>query len=104
MKEEIKKIKELLDQIETSQDQETEKSFKESFELFELPEIISSIIDFLQPLLLPYEGSIYWYLFRHSIIKNGDIYVRASTRGLGKPKTVLTSSSGQSEGLSYQGV
>lgn len=104
MKEEIKKIKELIDQIQNDQNDQTEKSFKESFELFELPEIVSSIVDFLQPLLLPYESAIYWHLFRHSIISAGDNHVRVSTRGLGKPKTVLTSSSGQSEGLSYGAV
>ncbi|NQT96259.1 MAG: HNH endonuclease [Candidatus Marinimicrobia bacterium] len=104
MKEEINKIKELLDKIEKSQDTEMEKSFKQSFELFELPEIVSSIIDYLQPLLLPYESAIYWYLFRHSIINNGDNHIRVSNRGLGKPRTVLTSSSGQSEGLSYGAV
>lgn len=104
MKDYIQKIKELLDKIENSQDMESEKSFKESFELFELPEIVSSIVDFLQPLLLPYESAIYWFLFRHSIINSGENHIRVSTRGLGKPKTVLTSSSGQSEGLSYGAV
>lgn len=104
MKDYIQKIKELLDKIENSQDMESEKSFKESFELFELPEIVSSIVDFLQPLLLPYESAIYWYLFRHSIINSGENHIRVSTRGLGKPKAVLTSSSGQSEGLSYGAV
>ena len=104
MNEKIEKIKEILDEIENDQNLDTEKSFKESFELFELPEIVTSIVDFLQPLLLPYESAIYWYLFRHSIINSGENLIRVSTRGLGKPKTVLTSSSGQSEGLSYGSV
>ena len=95
MKEQIKKIKELLDEIESTQDFDSEISFKQSFELFELPEIVLSIVDYLQPLLLPYEAAIYWYLFRHNIISNGDNHIRVSTRGLGKPKTVLISSSGQ---------
>lgn len=104
MNEKINKIKELLNEIEANQNLESEKSFKESFELFELPEIVISIIDFLQPLLLPYESAIYWYLFRHSIINSGENLIRVSTRRLGKPKTVLKSSSGQSEGLSYGSV
>lgn len=104
MKEEINKIRELLDKIESAQDDEAGKSFKESFELFELPEILSTIVDFLQPLLLPYEATIYWYMFRHSIIESGDVFVRVSVRGLGKAKTVITSASGKSEGLSYGGV
>lgn len=104
MIEEIKKIRELIDKLENDKTSNTEISFKETFELFELPDIISSIIDFLQPLLLPYEAAIYWYLFRRSIISTGENFVRVSTRGLGKPKTVIQSSSGQSEGLSYSGV
>jgi len=104
MKKEILQKRELLDKMENNQAKEIEPSFKESFELFELPEIIQSIVDYLQPILLPYESSIYWYMFRHSIIRNGDNHIRVSTRGLGKPKTVIKSSSGQSEGLSYKGV
>jgi len=104
MKEGISKIRELLDKIESSASNESENSFKESFELFELPEILSSVVDFLQPLLLPYEAATYWYMFRHSIVELGDVYLRVSVRGLGKVKTVITSSSGQSEGLSYGAV
>lgn len=104
MKEEINKIRELLDKIESSRGDESERSFKESFESFELPEIFSSIVDFLQPLLLPYEAAVYWYMFRHSIVESGDVYLRISVRKLGKAKTVIMSSSGQSECLSYKAV
>lgn len=82
-------------------------SFKDSFELFELPDIIASIVDYLQPLLSPYEAAIYWYMFRHSVIQQGDVYVRVSTRGLAKPFTVISSVyKGRSAngGLSYAGV
>lgn len=102
MKNEIEKIRELLTQIEAQEEKEVERSFKQSFELFELPEIVASIIDYLQPLLYPYESAIYWYMFRHSILKNGDVYVRVSVRGLGKK--VIKSSSGQSSSLSYKSV
>ena len=104
MKDEIQQIKFLLDKIESMENNESNQSFKDSFELFELPEIVQTIIDYLQPLLLPYESAIYWYLFRNCILRNGDNYVRVSTRGLGKPKTVVKSASGQSEGLSYGAV
>lgn len=104
MKEEIEQIRNLLISIESEKNEDSEKSFRESFELFELPEIISSVIDYLQPVLLPYEASIYWYMFRHSIIQTGENYVRVSVRGLGKAKTVIKSTSGQSEGLSYDSV
>jgi hypothetical protein len=104
MADEIKQIRELLDKFENSQSESMEKSFKESFELFELPDLVASIIDYLQPLLFPYEAAIYWYMFRQSIILTGENYVRVSTRGLGKARTVIQSSSGTSEALSYNGV
>lgn len=102
MKEDIQKIRELLDRLESNDDVDSEMSFKQSFELFELPEIVSSIVDFLQPLLNPYESAIYWYLFRHSVVENGDVFVRASVRGLAKD--VITSASGQSQNLAYSSV
>src|SRR3989304_6239932 len=95
MKTEIQKIRELLTTIETQAEKEVEESFKQSFELFELPEIVSSIVDHLQPLLFPLEAAIYWHMFRHSILENGDVYVRTSVRGLGKK--VINQSSGRSE-------
>jgi DNA-directed RNA polymerase subunit RPC12/RpoP len=104
MKEEIQQIRILLDKLEIQEIDDSNQSFKDSFDLFEIPSIIQSIVDYLQPQLLPYESAIYWYLFRNSILRNGDIYIRVSTRGLGKPKTVIKSASGQSEGLSYHGV
>ena len=88
MKDKINKIRELLDELESSKPSE-EPSFKESFNLFELPELIASIIDYLQPSLQPYEAAIYWHMFRHSIIATGDVFVRISTRGL--QETVIKS-------------
>lgn len=98
--EEIDKIRELLDKIEIDNLQ-VEKTFKESFELFELPEIIGSVVDYLQPLLLPYESAIYWYMFRHCIVKNGDNVVRVSNRGM---NSIIISSSGQTTELSFASV
>jgi len=103
MSENIDKIKEILNKIEL--DLSNSKSLTEKdFDYFELPEIISNIIEYLQPLLYPYEMAIYWYMFNNSILKKETNVLRVSTRGLGKPKTVVTSSSGQSEGLSYGAV
>ena len=101
MKDTVQKIRELLDELESSIPSE-EPSFRESFQLFELPEIIASVVDYLQPALLPYEAAIYWYMFRHSIVTTGDVFVRVSVRGLGGK--VITSSSGQSSALSYASV
>lgn len=102
MKEEIQKIRELLDKIEGVTLSDSEESFRDEFGLFELPEILTSIVDYLQPLLSPYEAAIYWFMFRHSIVSNGDVSIRVSVRGLGS--NVITSASGQSQSLSYGAV
>ncbi len=81
MKDSIKKIRELLDEIESNPTSE-EPSFKETFQLFELPELVAGIVDYLQPALQPYEAAIYWHMFRHSIIATGDVFVRVSNKRL----------------------
>jgi hypothetical protein len=70
MKNHIDKIRELLNLIENEGNKEVEESFKRSFELFELPELISSVVDYLQPLLTPYEAVVYWHMFRHKYCRN----------------------------------
>lgn len=104
MNDEIRLIRELLDRIENRLNDNQDNDIKKHFDFLEVPEIISDIVDYVQPLLLPYEAVIYWYMFRNSIIKNGDVLVRVSTRGLGKENEVIISSSGQSAGLSYRAV
>ena len=83
MSDAIKKIRELLDELE-ARNLEQPESFRESFQLFELPQLVGDIVDYLQPALLPYEAAIYWHLFRHSIIATGDVFARASVRGLAR--------------------
>ena len=39
-------------------------------------------MDDLQPLLTPYDAAFYWFLFRHSIAKNGSPFIRVSTRSM----------------------
>lgn len=103
MKDQIKKIRELLDELESNKPSE-EPSFKESFQLFELPELFGSVVDYLQPTLEPYEAAVYWYLFRHSIVATGDVFVRVSVRGL--QEGVISSMRSGREGspLSYKSV
>jgi len=103
VKEELQKIREILDFIEKgTEENQMSELFRETFDLFELPEIMKDIVDHLQPQLLPYEAAIYWNMFRHSILENGSEYVRTSVRGM--TKNIITSSSGQSDGLSYSSV
>lgn len=102
MKDEIKQMRDLLDRMEENTNSPVDKAFKEIFDLFELPSLISGIVDYLQPSLHPYEAAIYWYMFRHSIVATGDVFLRVSVRGLST--RVITSSSGQSNKLSYSAV
>jgi hypothetical protein len=71
MKATLKRIRELLDELESTPTT-ADDSFKEAFQLFELPELVASIVDYLQPALQPYEAAIYWHMFRHSIVATGD--------------------------------
>jgi hypothetical protein len=102
MIEKIDKIRELLSEIESEYNPQGADSFERNFNALELPDIVAQIIDYLQPRLHPYEAAIYWYLFRHSVIKQGTQRVRVSVRGL--CSGVIKSSSGQSEKLSYSSV
>jgi len=102
MKEPIQKIRELLDELESKVPSE-EPSFKESFQLFELPEIVSDIVDFLQPNLQGYEAAIYWYMFRHSIVATGDVFVRVSVRGL-QDSVIKSFRTGRTSQLAYASV
>lgn len=78
----IKKIRELLDSLEEDQLTEDEQLFLKNFDALEIPEIVTSVVDFLQPYLLPYEAAVYWRLLRLSILSSGQQYVRVSTSGL----------------------
>ena len=81
MKDTVKRIRQLLDELEANVSSE-DPSFRDSFQLFELPELVASIVDYLQPALTPHESAIYWYMFRHSIIATGDVFVRVSNSRL----------------------
>ena len=102
MKHTVEKIRALLDELE-SDDPADASSFRESFQLFELPEIVGNIVDFLQPSLEPHQAALYWYMFRHSVIANGDVFVRFSTRGV-QEGVINSSRPSQSNALSLQSV
>lgn len=99
MSEEIRQIRALLDKLEKDTRNEDDVAFVRNFDALELPQIISEVVDYLQPNLTTYEAAIYWHLFRHSVLSRGQQHFRASVRGL--MKGVVLSSSGQSNDLSY---
>lgn len=102
MKETIEQIRALLDELESNTPSE-EPSFRESFQLFELPELVTGIVDYLQPALQPYEAAIYWFMFRHSVIGTGDVFVRVSTYGLQK-NVIMSFRGNQTSALALQTV
>jgi hypothetical protein len=93
----VKKIHELLEDIEKDMGTGDDKAFVRNFDALELPSIVSNAIRYLQPMLRPYEAAIYWHMFDKSILSTGQQYCRVSTRGL--MTGVVLSSSGQSESL-----
>ncbi len=100
MDERIKQIRELLDGIEKDIDTGEDKAFVRNFDAFELPNIISNIVQYLQPILKPYEACIYWHMFNKAILRTGQQSCRVSSYSL--QNGVVLSRSGQSESLSQE--
>jgi len=101
MQRKIDQIRELLAQIELEANDEQGHEFSRSYNSLELPGIVSSVVEYLHPFLTPYEIAVYWYLFNESIVRTGEQYARASTRGM---STIAKSSSGQSSEISYSAI
>lgn len=100
MDDRIKKIQQLLGELESDVRTSDDRQFVLNFDALELPRLVASIIDFLQPHLRPYEAAVYWHMFGQSILKTGQQYCRVSTRGL--MTGVVLSASGQSETLAIR--
>ncbi len=83
MNERIERIRQLLNEVEVEM-KVGAPSGDRDFSAEELPLIIQQIVDDLQPLLTPYDAAFYWFLFRHSIAKNGSPHLRVSTRYLSR--------------------
>jgi hypothetical protein len=92
MNQRIDKIRQLLNELEAAPEL---ASGDRDFSALELPAIVQEIVDDLQPLLTPYDAAFYWFLFRHSIAKDGDPHLRVSTRQL--RTAVVKSSYSQAE-------
>jgi hypothetical protein len=80
MNQRIEKIRQLLSELEV--DSSAKPAGDRGFSALELPVIIQEIVDDLQPLLTPYDAAFYWFLFRHSIARDGSPFIRVSTRYL----------------------
>ncbi len=82
MKDKIDKIRAALDELENELPVGDDERVLREFSAFELPEIIKDVVDYLIPLLTPYQAAFYWYLFRHSILESGDQYVHMGKKRL----------------------
>lgn len=98
MNDKIEQIKKLLTELENEAGDEESQQFTKNFNALELPSIVASVVEYLHPLLTPYEIAVYWYLFNRSIVRTGEQYARSSTRGM---SAIAKSASGQSDELSY---
>lgn len=83
MRTQIDQMRKLLDEIECKTQSASPSDNSIILEAAGAFQIVADVVDYLQPLLTPYQAAFYWYLFRHSILKGGSL-VRVSTRGLGK--------------------
>src|SRR3569833_1586999 len=72
----IERIRQLLSELEA--ESTTAPRGDLGFSALELPEIIGEIVDDLQPILTAYDAAFYWFLFRHSIAKDGNPQIRES--------------------------
>jgi hypothetical protein len=72
----IERIRQLLGELEA--ESATAPRGDLGFSALELPEIIAEIVDDLQPILTAYDAAFYWFLFRHSIAKDGNPQIRVS--------------------------
>lgn len=100
--ERIEQIRALLLDVEGDLRTSEERAFVQNFDALEIPQVVSEIVRYLQPILSPYEAAIYWHMFELSVLRTGDQHCRVSTRGL--QDGVIGSRSGQSESLSYKTV
>ena len=72
----IEKIRQLLSELDA--ETATAPRGDAGFSALELPDIIAEIVDDLQPILTAYDAAFYWFLFRHSIAKDGNPQIRVS--------------------------
>jgi hypothetical protein len=82
MNKRLEMIRQLLSELEVEGSATTATAGDRDFSALELPLILQEIVDDLQPLLEPYDAAFYWFLFRHSILKDGSPQLRVSTRSL----------------------
>jgi hypothetical protein len=82
MNERLERVRQLLNELEVEMQTASAAVGDRDFSALELPLIIQEIVDDLQPLLTPFAAAFYWYVFRHSISRDGNPHLRVSTSDL----------------------
>jgi HNH endonuclease len=83
MSNEIDQIRRLLDELEQQTQSGSSDEQPPIWHDGEISQLLGDVVDYLQPLLTPYQAAFYWHLLRHSLLKGSGL-VRVSTRGLGR--------------------
>jgi hypothetical protein len=94
MNERVEKIRQLLRELEAEMTSAS-RADTPAATANEFAAIVQQIVDDLQPLLTPYDAAFYWFLFRHSFAKDGQPFLRVSTRHLSR--AVVRSSYSQAD-------
>jgi hypothetical protein len=81
----IEKIRQLLSELEVEVSSVPQGDA--GFSALELPLIVQEIVDDLQPILTAYDAAFYWFLFRHSIAKDGNPVIRAAAAACAAPSS-----------------
>lgn len=74
--ERFEKIRALLHELEGELRTPEDQAFVKNFDAFEIPQIVTEVVRYLQPLLTPYESVIYWHMFELAVLRSGDQYCR----------------------------
>jgi HNH endonuclease len=104
LKETIEQLRTIADDLENAL-QETGQSLSEDDckEQLQSPAIVSEIVNYLQPLLTPYEAVYYWYMFNKTIVETKKQNGIFSTRGL-RNGVIVPSRGNQADSVPYTQV
>jgi hypothetical protein len=101
MKEKIDQLRAIADALEKEYRQAEESAKWDTYDAFlEMPTLVSEIVNYLQPLLTPYEVAYYWHMFSKTIVENKIQNGVFSTRGLGSG-VVVPSRVNQADSVPY---
>ena len=101
MKETIDRLRATADALEKEYRQTEEAAKWDPYGAFlEMPMLVIEIVNYLQPLLTPYEIAYYWHMFSKTIVEtkeqNGVFSIRGLQNGI-----VVSSRASQTESVSY---